>query len=69
MPLDNPDIKKPEPVAVVDEREKFRDGLIDLTVHLFTFLFSILSIPLCVTSIVFASLNTDYLKTLGDPTK
>lgn len=59
---------KPKP-PVIDERNVFRNGLIDLTVHLLTFLFSILAIPISVVTIVIASFKSDYLLTLGDTGK
>lgn len=40
-----------------------------MTVHLFTFIFSILAIPISVVTIVIASLNTDYMKRMGDTGK
>ena len=50
-------------------RDAFRNGLINMTVHLFTFIFSILAIPISVVTIVIASLNTDYMKRMGDTGK
>jgi hypothetical protein len=68
-PVDDSDnTPKPKP-PVIDERNVFRNGLINLTVHLLTFLFSILAIPISVVTIVIASLKTDYLMTLGDTAK
>lgn len=68
-PVDDSDIVvKPKP-PVIDERNVFRNGLINLTVHLLTFLFSLLAIPISVVTIVIASLKIDYLATLGETTK
>ena len=56
LEIENP-IPKNE--TIIDPREVFEKGLISLTVHLFTFLFSFIAIPISIFSIYVSNMDIE----------